>query len=219
MELKKIILKTLITTFVISAILGIMIIVLDLWNNLTINVLFSTLTIFGFSIPGLCCSTSYDKEKNKIFSKIGITTCIISCIYFLLIIWDVLEFKLFDELNWKIILSGILLSSSFGHICLLLLVDSENKNVNYLKKSTIGLSIFMDILLLMIVLFDIEVSGKLISIIAILILLGTITLPLMSKLNNKSDKYSQLEQLKKLLDNNTITEEEYLKEKNKILGS
>ena len=220
MKLKKIILKTLISTFVISAILGILIIVLDLWNDLTINVLLSTIIIFGFSIPGLCCSTCYEKDNNKAISIIGITICIISCIYFLLLIWNILEFKFFDGLNWKIVLSGILLSSSFGHVCLLLLVDSGNKNVINLKKCTIGLSMIMDVLLLAIVLLDIEVSGKLLSILAILILLGTIILPLMNKLNNKSidnDKYNKIEQLKKLLDDKAITKEEYEKEKNKIL--
>jgi len=220
MVLRKIVLKTLITTFIISAILGILIIILDLWNKLTINVLLSTIIIFGFSIPGLCCSTSYEKVKNKTISTIGMSICALSCIYFLLLIWNILEFKFFDGLNWKIILSGILLSSSFGHICLLQLVDSENKSVINLKKCTIGLSIVMDILLLSIVLCDIEVSGKVLSIIAILILLGTIILPLMNKLNNKTteeDKYKKIEQLKKLLDDKAITEDEYEKEKNKIL--
>ena len=218
MKLKKIILKTLISTFVISAILGIAIIVLDLWNDLTINVLLSTIIIFGFSIPGLCCSTCYEKDNNKTISTIGITICIISCIYFLLLIWNILEFKFFDGVNWKIILAGILLSSSFGHICLLLLVDG-NKNVINLKKCTIGLSMIMDVLLLAIVLLDIEVSGKLLSILAILILLGTIILPLMNKVSNNTqeDKYNKIEQLKKLLDDKAITEEEYEKEKNKIL--
>jgi len=218
MKLKKIILKTLISTFVISAILGIAIIVLDLWNKLTINVLLSTIVIFGFSIPGLCCSTSYEKVKNKTISTIGMTICSITCIYLLLLVWDILDFNFFGIWNWRFIFSGILLSLSFGHICLLQLVDSENKSVINLKKCTIGLSIVMDVLLLSIFLCDIEVSGKLLSVIDILILLGTIVLPLMNKINNKiEDKYKKIEQLKKLLDDKAITKKEYEEEKNKIL--
>ena len=218
MKWKKIALKTLISTFVISAVLGILIIVLDLWNKLTINVLLSTIVIFGFSIPGLCCSTSYEKVKNKTISTIGMTICSITCIYLLLLVWDILDFNFFGKWNWRFIFSGILLSLSFGHICLLQLVDSENKSVINLRKCTIGLSIVMDVLLLSIFLCDIEVSGKLLSVIDILILLGTIVLPLMNKVrNNTEDKYKKIEQLKKLLDDKAITEKEYEEEKNKIL--
>ena len=35
--------------------------------------------------------------------------------------------------------------------------------------------------------------------------------------NTEEDKYNKIEQLKKLLDDKAITEEEYEKEKNKIL--
>ena len=64
--------------------------------------------------------------------------------------------------------------------------------------------------------------------VSILIVLGTVVTPLLNKLNNKSslakienkeDKYKKLEQIKLLLDNNTITQEEYETEKTKILNS
>lgn len=226
--MKKIVLKTLIFTFVISAILGISIIFLDLWNEVTSKILLSTCIIFGFSIPGLSCSTSYEKAKDKTFSAIGIITCFISCIYLLLLVWGFLDFDFFDDLNWKFILSGILTSSSFGHICLLLLINSDEKIVNYFKNGTIIFSVIIDIMLLLQIFVEVEISWKLQSIIAILIVLGTIVTPLLNKLKNKpvtiqsglqEDKYKKLEQIKLLLDNNAITQEEYEIEKNKILNS
>ena len=226
--MKKIVLKTLIFTFIISAVLGISIIFLDLWNDITGKILLSTVVIFGFSIPGLSCSTNYEKAKDKTFSIVGISTCFISCIYSLLLTWGFLEFDLFDVLNWKLILSGILLSSSFGHISLLLLIDSKEKIVNYFKNGTIILSVIMDILLMTMIFLVIEIEWKLLAIIAILIVLGTIVTPLLNKLNNKAnvaktdlmeDKYKKLEQIKSLLDSNAITQEEYEVEKNKILNS
>lgn len=223
MKLKNIVLKTLISTFIISAIFGILIIVLNLWNDITWKVLLSTIIIFGFSVPGLCCSTTYEKGKNKSFSFFGILICLISCIYFLLLVWEFLEFEFFDDLNWSLMLSGILLSSSCGHICLLLAINSNNKIVNYFKNGTISLSIIMDVLLLLQIYLDIESNWKLLSAIAILIVLGTIVSPLMNRLNNKpnfeQDKYKKLEQIKELLNNNAISEEEYAIEKNKILNS
>jgi len=221
--MKKIVLKTLIFTFIISAVLGISIIFLDLWNDITGKILLSTVIIFGFSVPGLSCSTNYEKSKDKIFPMAGISTCFISCIYLLLLTWGFLEY-----LNWKFILSGILLSSSFGHISLLLLIDSKEKIVNYFKNGTIILSVIIDILLMLIIFFEIEFEWKLLAIITILIVLGTIVTPLLNKLNNKVDvvkidlmeeKYKKIEQIKSLLDSNAITQEEYEIEKNKILNS
>lgn len=226
--MKKIVLKTLIFTFIISAVLGISIIFLDLWNDITGKILLSTIVIFGFSIPGLSCSTNYEKSKDKTFSIVGISTCFISCIYFLLLTWGFLEFDFFDYLNWRLILSSILLSSSFGHISLLLLIDSKEKIVNYFKKGTTILSVIMDILLMSMIFLNFEIEWKLLVIIAILIVLGTIVTPLLNKLNNKAnvakidlmeDKYKKLEQIKSLLDSNAITQEEYEIEKDKILNS
>ena len=121
-----------------------------------------------------------------------------------------------------------MLSSSFGHISLLLLIDSKEKIVNYFKNGTTILSVIMDILLMSMIFLEIEIEWKLFAIIAILIVLGTIVTPLLNKLNNKAnvaktdlmeDKYKKLEQIKSLLDSNAITQEEYEIEKNKILNS
>lgn len=226
--MRKIILKTLIITFIISALLGISIILLDLWNDVTGKILLTTVTIFGFSIPGLACSTNYEKAKDKLIPTIGIITCFVSGIYFLLLFWEVLNFDFFDDMIWKLILTCILLSASFGHICLLLLINSTEKIVNLFKNSTIALSIIMDLLLLIVIFSETKLSWKLLLIIAILIVLGTIVTPLLNKLNSRAnfsdkkindDKYIKLDQLKNLLDDNAITQEEYENEKNKILNN
>lgn len=221
--MKKIVLKTLISTFIISAILGILIIFLDFWNDITGKILLSTVIIFGFSIPGLCCSTTYEKESNKTFSLFGIWVCFLSCIYFLLLIWGLLNFSFIDAINWEIMSSGVILSSSCGHISLLLIINSNNKVVKYFRNGTIFLSMIMDLMLLSLIYFGVGISWKVLSATAILIVLGTIVSPLMNKLtdknNSKPDKYKKLEQLKKLLDNNVISEEEFANEKSKILNS
>lgn len=230
--MKKIVLITLIATFIIGALLGISMIFLDVWNEVTGNILFSTSIIFGFSIPGLACSTSYEKSKSKIFSLVGVITCVLSCLYLLALIWDILPFDLFDGLTWKIVLSSFLITSSFGHLSLLLLVNSENKVVKYFKYGTIICSVLIDVLWLLLIFAEIDVDWKVYAVLAILIVLGTIVTPLMSKLGNKTsnvkvndnsddenDKYKKIEQLKSLLDSNALTQEEFDAEKNKILNS
>ena len=83
----------------------------------------------------------------------------------------------------------------------------------------------MDLFLLIEIFVETEINWKLLSTLAILMVLGTIVTPLLDKLNSRNnssnshtnDKYLKLEQLKKLLDDNAITQEEYETEKNKIL--
>lgn len=155
------------------------------------------------------------------------TICFVSCIYFLLLIWEIFNFDFLDNLLWKFVLTCILLSISFGHMCLLLLINSTEKIVKIFRNSTITLSIIMDLFLLIEIFVETELNWKLLSILAILMVLGTIVTPLLDKLNSRTnssnshtndDKYLKLEQLKKLLDDNAITQEEYETEKNKILN-
>ena len=155
------------------------------------------------------------------------TICFVSCIYFLLLIWEIFNFDFLENLLWKFVLTCILLSISFGHICLLLLINSAEKIVKIFRNSTITLSIIMDLFLLIEIFVETELNWKLLSILAILMVLGTIVTPLLDKLNSRTnssnshtndDKYLKLEQLKKLLDDNAITQEEYETEKNKILN-
>ena len=220
--MKKIVLKLLIITFIISAFLGISIIILDLWNDITSKILMSTLTIFGFSIPGLICSATYEKLNYKKLSMIGIITCFISCIYCLLLEWEIIPFIDEWELSLKIILTALLFSASFGYTCLLLLMKSNKKVVNYFRNGTICLLGILDILLLLMIYFEIKISWKIIAILGILIVLGTIITPLINKLSvekiNHYNKYDQLAQIKKLLDDDAITKEEYEEEKKKILS-
>lgn len=155
------------------------------------------------------------------------TICFVSCIYFLLLIWEIFNFDFLDNLLWKFVLTCILLSISFGHMCLLLLINSTEKIVKIFRNSTITLSTIMDLFILIEIFVETELNWKLLSILAILMVLGTIVTPLLDKLNSRTnssnshtndDKYLKLEQLKKLLDDNAITQEEYETEKNKILN-
>lgn len=133
------------------------------------------------------------------------TTCFVSCIYFLLLIWEIFNFDFLDNLLWKFVLTCILLSISFGHMCLLLLINSTEKIVKIFRNSTITLSTIMDLFILIEIFVETEINWKLLSILAILMVLGTIVTPLLDKLNSRTnssnshtndDKYLKLEQLK-----------------------
>ena len=186
--MKKIFLRILIATFVICALLGIYAIVFETWNDLLGKILLSAITLFGFSIPALICSYKSDKKKAKFISYAGIAVCFIAAIIFLLFIWEIVDFNFFDVVAWKIILICIIAAFSFGHICLILLPNSKSKAESFVKYGTVILSAVLDILLLVWIIFELEVSWRLLFVLIILIALGTILTPLLNKLNSNTSK-------------------------------
>ena len=229
--MKKTILYTLIVTFCLSALLGIGIIVLDMWNDLTSRVLLTTVTIFGFSIPALCCSAIYGKEDKKILSIIGIAVCVLSGLHILLMIWEIIpDDLLFDDSNLKLMFSGIILSVSLGHLSLMNLIDNKDSVVNGVKLSTIGVSVILDCLLMMLIWvedFDEVVAWQIYAIVAILIVLGTIVCPILNKArvsatpvetnNSNGGTNKAINSLKELLDAGYVTQEEFDKINQRIV--
>lgn len=86
------------------------------------------------------------------------TICFVSCIYFLLLIWEIFNFDFLDNLLLKFVLTCILLSISFGHICLLLLINSTEKIVKIFRNSTITLSTIMDLFILIEIFVETEIN-------------------------------------------------------------
>lgn len=195
--MKKIFLKTLVGSLVISAILAIFIIITDFESSICSKILLSTLLIFPFSITGLCCSSIYEKPKLKAFSLIGIIINIIGCLLYLGVIWEILNVCIiFCENNdgldiWQLLLTSTTLSTSFAHISLLLLINSQDKIVNIIKKTTIITSIILDLIILDGIWTQIlqeAIWGKIILILIIIIVLGTIVCPIWHNLTKNQKK-------------------------------
>jgi hypothetical protein len=230
--MKKGILYLLIATFSISALLGIGIIILDLWNELTLKVMLTTLTIFGFSVPALCCATLRDKTDEKVFPIIGIVTSIIGGLYTLLLLWEIIDYDFWGETDvYKWLIEFIILSASFGHISLMLLINSNDNTVLMTRNGTIIVSIALDFLLTFLIFipdFEDLVVWQFYAILAILIVLGTIVTPILKKARNnlvvepkkveepKNNTNNAKAKLDDLFANNYVTDEEYKKILNRI---
>lgn len=225
--MKKTVLKLLIATFIISALLGIGIITFEIWSVTTLKILLTTTTLFISSIPLICCISLNEKKPKNVISLAGIIASTITCFYIVLLIWGILDVDILDLFSYRFISVGATISFSAGHLCLLEGINNQTKPVKYVKKATIICSLFIDLMIIIQVLFEVETITKLNIIIVILVVLGTIITPLISKVTNtkttennqnQPDKYKQLEQLKQLLDNNTLTQQEFEQEKQKILN-
>lgn len=195
--MKKIFLKTLIGSLIISAILAILVILFGFDSDWGIQTLFTTLVIFPFSITGLCCSSISENEKVKWFSYIGIATNIIGCLMYIGLIWGLLDICLIfceedANLTWNLLGTFSTLSISFAHISTLLAINSTNKTVNISKKTTIIISAILDLLLLDGIWLNLieynEFTGKLVIILIILMVLGTVVSPLLHKATKKQEQ-------------------------------
>ncbi len=185
--MKNKILKLLISTLTISALIGIYIIIAGESNSLTTKIISTTSSIFAFSIPGLCCSAIYDKHKK--FSTFGILSSLVGSIFLILIIWGLIDIiSTSFEYTIKILVSLITIAISTGHISLMLLINN-NSLVNKIRNYTIYLSIVLNFILLTTYWEIIDYSGffiRIILIIIILIVLGTIITPILNNIHKKT---------------------------------
>ena len=206
--MRKTILKLLVDTLVIGAVFGIIVIITGAWNEMTAKVLGITGTIFGFSIPGLCCSTLYKKKNLNSFSTFGMFVCFISCLYIVLNILT--DFELFDDnfdTQLKIILISILLSCSCGHISLICLIKSNDRLIINLRDATICLSVLIDVLWITRLLIENDDIMQIDAVLAIFISLGTIVVPIMNKIkntNNSNNSTIETQDNNEIVDNPVI---------------
>jgi hypothetical protein len=181
--MRKSILKILIFSLCISAAIGILIILTGSFGDIEGKILVTTFSVFAFSISGFCCSTIYEQYQS--FSKFGIFSCLLACIWTILIDWGFLNlFPSTSSFTWRVMLTLLILSYSSAHISLMLLIKNQNSIVNNIKNLTIGFSVLIDVMILAAVWEFTTFSStytKLIYVLAILITLGTIVSPVLNK--------------------------------------
>jgi len=175
--MKKTTLKILILFLVLSAILSIVAILFGIVGN----ILATSLIIFIFSILSLCCYGVHEKYKG--YSSFCTSICIACCIYLLFLIWtnDYLYSDNYILEEIAAILS--IISVSLAHTSLLLLNNSNHPNVKTIKIGTIILSVLLDFILIYSVFTSAYIySFEIYIVLLILVGLGTILVPTLSKL-------------------------------------
>ncbi len=175
--------KLLIISLVITAFIGIYIILTGNFGGVEAQILATTFTIFSFSITGLCCSTIYNKYKK--FSIFGMLSSLITSFWIILTIW--LSLGLLLDISWylKILFTLLTLSYSTAHISLILLINNTNKYVKFVKNGTILLAIICNLLIFNFYYEFINYNDyymRLLFVIGILVTLGTIITPILNKM-------------------------------------
>ncbi len=179
--MKNILLKILIIALSISAVFGIAMIIFDFDSYISEKILLTSLDIFCFSILGLCCSTVFEKKYRKPLSILGMATCLLGCIYFLLIIWEIADFYFLHNFDWELMFILPIMSLSFAHLSLVSLIAAKTKHIRLMQIATLIFSVIIDIMIILSI-FDADLSWEIFGTLAILITLGTIATPIVNKI-------------------------------------
>lgn len=115
-SLKKTFLYILIGSVALSALLGILAILVGDFGEFELKVLFTSLTISGASLCGLCCGAALDARRARILPIIGIGLALASAVLVTVAIWA--EFG--SGTYWKTAATATIAAVSCSHLSLLL---------------------------------------------------------------------------------------------------
>ncbi|MDQ3017093.1 MAG: hypothetical protein M3R25_10310 [Bacteroidota bacterium] len=184
---KKYFLTTLVGALSISALIGIYIFLVGDFGETEGKILATTLSLGGFSLLGLACAASINKPKLRTFSKAGMIFSVIGLLLTISIIWEILD----PDDTWMTTVMFLILSFSFAHVSLLLLISPKTKGVKIVLTATIvciGIVAVMLIKTTFNEFNDGDFYLRLLGVFAILDALGTITTPILNKISDAKDE-------------------------------
>lgn len=191
---KKVFLITLIVSLSISALLGIIIFLAGSFGEISVKILFTTLTVGGFSLTGLCCATLFDKKRFTIFAILGIIISFLGFLTVTFLIWEMIPLGFFDF--WKTALIITITSFSFAQASLLLLIKSDKTIVNVSLSTTLLFISLVALELIFLILIEFndvdELWFRILGVFAILDVLGTIITPIILKVTSLHDRDESL---------------------------
>jgi hypothetical protein len=115
MNPKRIALLFLIVSVVVSALLGIIAIIVGTFGRTEVQILLTTLTISAASICALACGALWEAGRAKLFPMIGIALAIVDAVLFIIGIW----FETSSEAYWKFSAALGCVAVATAHACLL----------------------------------------------------------------------------------------------------
>lgn len=200
MNLRRLFLYLLIASVAVSAAMGIAVLVIGEFGELSTRVLMTTLTVTVTSILGLACGAYYESGRGRNLPLAGIFLSLVSALMVFLIIWNVLD----DNSNFiKATLTVVMLAVSCSHLSLLSIARLDRR----FAWSRIAAFVFvavLDAILLYILWFeptsDSDLVSRIIGVLSILIASITVITPVFHKLSaggiKISDIDSEIEELK-----------------------
>ena len=187
---KKYLIFTVVVSLVAAALLGILTLLGGEFNDVSWQVLFTTLTVGVFSITALASLRGFEaKSATELWaSRLGILASLAAMLLTFVAIW--IDYGSDWDLLYQSAIVASVSAVGFAHISLLLPFRTHSSTVKLLTLATSAIIIFVASIVIGIALIDelSDVDGiwRLLGVFAILDVLGTILLPVLAKTLPKS---------------------------------
>lgn len=196
-NLRRIFLYTLIASVVLSAVIGIGVLIFGDFGAIEIRVMMTTLVVTVTSILGLACGAYLETGRGKYLPIAGIVLSILSALMSFLIIWNALD----DSENFiKSFLTGTMLAAACSHLSLLSLARLDRR-FSWTRIAAVVCVVLLCTLLLYILWFEPEGDGNFVyrtlGVLAILLASVTVLTPVLHKLSSSGSGTDKLDALDK----------------------
>ena len=184
---KKTFLITMIVSLSISALIGIAVFLLGVFEETELKLLMTTLTIGGFSLTGLCCSVLYEKRRFIPLAILGMMVSFLGFIFTSSVIWGIIDWQvIYSSHLFEILITFVILATSTAQACLLLLIRSEKMSIDVMLAITLVFVLIVALMLIFLV-FNIynhigEFYFRILGVFVILDFLGTVITPILKKI-------------------------------------
>jgi len=183
-NIKRIFLYTLIASVVLSAVIGIGVVLFGDFGQTEVRVLMTTLTVTITSILGLACGAYFETGRGRLLPSAGIALSLAAALMSFLIIWDVLDDS---ETFIKSFVSVTLLAAACSHLSLLLLARLDRRFVWSRTASFICVGLLTAVLIFITWLQEPvsdETTARILGVLSILVASLTVMTPVFHKLSN-----------------------------------
>ncbi len=183
MDLKRLFLVILVLSVVVSAAIGIVVILIGNFGEFETKVLLTTLTITVTSILGLACGAYLETGRGKTLPTAGIVLALVSAVMWIILIW---QMRIENDTYIKSLMSATLVAASCSHISLLSLARLERKFIWSRYAAHVAIWALTAFLLYFIWTngnIDEDLMGRVIGVLGIIIASLTVITPIFHKLS------------------------------------
>ena len=183
-NIRRIFLYTLIASVVLSAVIGIGVVLFGDFGQTEIRVLMTTLTVTMTSILGLACGAYFETGRSRMLPTAGIIFSLAAAVMSFLIIWDVLDDS---ETFIKSFVSVTVLAAACSHLSLLLLARLDRRFAWSRSASFTCVGLLTAVLLFITWLREPvsdETTARILGVLSILVASLTVMTPVFHKLSN-----------------------------------
>jgi len=178
MSFRSLFIKLLVGSLVIGSAISIFIFLFGEFGDTESKILGSIASLGFFSLLGLCSSIIYEGGKGRRLSEIGMITAAAAFALSMVAIWDMFDM---DYLGKPMIIA-IVIAVAIAHAALLLRLNPQNDLVQKIRRATLVCVAILATLIILGVVFEFfDTNGywRVIGVVAILDVLGTILVPIL----------------------------------------